>query len=160
MNSSTVSRRIATLEDEAEFLSLWRGYLEEGAKSGSLVAATEANLRQYRLLFRTIIASPLQGAVIMAREDSIPIGAGLYGPRMPLEPSDSRSICLGSGTYVIPSHRGRGISALIYSSGFAALRQRGFTHLLGTVDVNNENSLASVLARGMNITSLNFIKEL
>lgn len=152
--------REALLRDEDAFLHLWMDYLTEREKEGSLIAATSANVRHYQLLFRSILPNPTLGVVVLAEAEAHIVGAGLYGPRMPLDASGGRRICIGNGTYVDREWRRRGLSATIYNFGFAALRARGFTHITGAVDAMNEVSLASVLARGMDVTSIQFLKEL
>lgn len=150
----------ATMDDEGAFLILWMDYLVEREKDGSLIAATHANLRYYHNLFRSVVEDFRQGVVVIAKVGEETVGAALYGPRMPLDASGGRSVCIGNGTYVAADWRRKGLSAQIYNFGFEHLRARGFTHITGSVDVANEVSVASVLARQMNVTSLQFLREL
>lgn len=152
--------REALLQDEVAFLTLWMDYLSEREKNGSLIAATNRNISHYRLLFRQLCKYPKLGVVVLAQAEEHLVGIGLYGPKLPLDATGNRKICIGNGTYVTREYRSKGVSRAIYDYGFESLKRRGFTHITGSVDVENEVGVASVLARRMDVVSLNFLREL
>lgn len=124
--------RHATPDDETEFLDLWTEYLVEHEKAGSLIAASEMNLVQFRDVWRQIVRGQVEGLSLIVPK----VAVNLWGPASTFEMVGGR-LMPGLGSYVRPAFRRAGIGAALYERGFQELRARGYRYFAGAVHAGN-----------------------
>lgn len=119
-------------------------YLEERAKQGGIVLVDDHNLELYSKCHQVICQHPSLGLCFADLEEPAGEsghwnvrGLSLWGPEFGLHTTLGR-VCTGQFTYVMPEYRGKGVAKRMYEWGFAKLREKGFTHFAGAVEVGNE----------------------
>ena len=135
--------RLATYQDRPTFLRLWRPFMEEEARHGGQVEATDGNLLEYLRLFDSYTRGSLFGICLLAQGDpnTPPVGCLLGGEAPPgglnLTLSHGKAATLW-GVYVEPQARRKGLAGRLQDRGQLEAGRLGFDVVVSGVHTKND----------------------
>lgn len=135
-----MSVRHATPDDRTFFLGLWSRYLHEMHAKGSEILPTHKTLEFYGDVFDAYLEGAREGVVAI----DYPAGVSLAGDASPSWDSLHGKTAIGWGTYVVPELRGNGHADDLRRFVIEQLKTQGFETLLGSVNVGDDQALASI----------------
>jgi len=145
--------RHATLADRPAFLQLWSAYLKEQEEEGSRLLATSDNLYRFLDYFESYIAGSLFGVVFTYTIDEEVVAIDLVGESTDNQGWDTKGgkIAIFWGVYVLPEHRGKGLSLKIFHDGLSCLTDLGFDSIVTYVRPGNEHGRRIARAFGTTV---------
>jgi hypothetical protein len=132
---STIEVREAGTADFADFNGLWFDYLNERWKNGGFLAPSEEALEMAYDMFVQAVQG--NGTCVVAGETGSISGVLLWAPIFPCPIRGGYGVC-GQGTYIRPGERQSGLAKRMYRTAMDVLKEKGVTHLIGSVDAGNE----------------------